>query len=61
MEIENGPGAIVVLDNYSQFLEVHPEAFLFTAVHADFDALLVDDCIDEACASELELFVPIIS
>ena len=44
LEIENGQGAIV-----------NPEAFLFTAVHADFDALLVDDCIDEAHASELEL------
>lgn len=28
-------------------------AFLFTAVHADFDALLVDDCIDEECQVEL--------
>ena len=34
---------------------MNAEAFLFIAVRADFDALLVDDCIDEARASELKL------
>ena len=43
------------LDDCFRFLKANSEAFLFTAVHADFDALLVDDCIDEAHASELEL------
>ena len=56
------------LEDCFRFLQVHPEAFLFTAVHADFDALVVDDCADEARSFGLELvevkkhwIVPIIS